>query len=107
VPEVTTPQHADVVHLAKFGANINFGHVHRVLEVGASQVVSQGRRAWCPGTLAKKQPLYKHTEPTDWSHGYGVEFANAGSGRFAHWNVPVFSDGTTGLAEAVGAFSRG
>ena len=47
-------------------------------------------------TLAKLQPLYKHTEPSSWSHGYGVQFVNA-SGNFIHINVPIL-DGESMLA---------
>jgi hypothetical protein len=45
-------------------------------------------RAWCPGTLAKLQPLYAHTSPSSWSHGYGVQWVLP-SGKFAHMNVAI------------------
>ena len=35
------------------------------------------------------RPLYKHTEPTSWSHGYAVQFVSPKSGRFLHVNVPI------------------
>ena len=104
---VSHSKHADAAHLTAFNGNIVFGHVHRAMEVRSRTVTSSGHGAWCPGTLAKLQPLYRHTEPTTWVHGYGLQFCNAETGRFSHWNVPVFADGTTGLEPAVGAFSRG
>lgn len=104
---ISHSKHADDAHLSAFNGNVVFGHVHRVLEVRSRTVTSMGHGAWSPGTLAKLQPLWKHTEPTTWSQGYGLQFVNANTGRFAHWNVPIFADGTTGLAEAVGAFNRG
>jgi hypothetical protein len=100
---ISHSKHADDAHLAAFSSNVVFGHVHRVLEVRSRTVTSQGHGAWSPGTLAKLQPLYRHTEPTTWSHGYGLQFVNKSTGRFAHWNVPIFADGTTGLEAAVGA----
>lgn len=100
---VSHSKHADDAHLHAFSGNIVFGHVHRVLSVGSRTVTSQGHSAWCCGTLAKLQPLYRHTEPTTWQHGYAVQFCNAETGRFVHLNLPIFSDGTTGLVELTGA----
>jgi hypothetical protein len=81
-------KNAAAVHLARVGANIVFGHVHRVQSVNERTVTSSGYGAWCPGTLAKLQPLYRHTEPTSWSHGYGLQFVS-GNGTFAHFNIPI------------------
>jgi predicted phosphodiesterase len=81
---------ADAVHLKRFGASVVFGHVHRSMSVVERTVTSEGHGAWCPGTLAKLQPLYRHTSPTDWTHGYGVQFFNP-SGLFTHLNVPIFA----------------
>jgi metallophosphoesterase superfamily enzyme len=85
---VSHSKHAAATHLARFGANVVFGHVHRVQGVNERTVTSAGFGAWCPGTLAKLQPLYAHTAPTSWSHGYGVQFV-AKSGAFIHVNVPI------------------
>lgn len=85
---VSHSKHAAATHLARFGASVVFGHVHRSMSVIERTVTSDGFGAWCPGTLAKLQPLYAHTSPTSWSHGYGVQFSNA-SGRFLHLNVPI------------------
>lgn len=85
---VSHSKHCAAQHLARFGACVVFGHVHRSQSVMERTVSSDGFGAWCPGTLAKLQPLYRHTEPTSWSHGYGVQFVNP-SGRFLHVNVPI------------------
>lgn len=81
-------KHAASAHLARVGANIVFHHVHRVMSVVERTVTSAGYGAWCSGTLAKLQPLYRHTSPTDWSHGYGLQLVS-GSGQFVHINVPI------------------
>jgi hypothetical protein len=73
---ISHSKHCASVHLSRFGANVVFGHVHRSQSVIERTVTSSGFGAWCPGTLAKLQPLYKHTEPTSWSHGYGLQFVN-------------------------------
>lgn len=98
-------KNADDAHLAAVGSNVIFGHVHRVLEVRARTVTSDGHLAASPGTLAKLQPLYRHTAVTTWQHGYGLIFTNERTGRFAYWSVPIFADGTTGLEAAVGALA--
>jgi UDP-2,3-diacylglucosamine pyrophosphatase LpxH len=85
---ISFAKHCAAVHLARFGANVVFGHVHRMQSVNERTVTSDGYGAWCPGTLAKLQPLYQHTAPTSWTHGYGVQFC-AGSGAFIFVNVPI------------------
>jgi UDP-2,3-diacylglucosamine pyrophosphatase LpxH len=85
---VSHAKHTAASHLVRFGANVVFGHVHRMQSANERTVTSDGFGAWCPGTLAKLQPLYAHTAPTSWSHGYGVQFV-AKSGQFIHVNVPI------------------
>ncbi len=100
---VSHSKHAAATHLARFGANVVFGHVHRRQSVGERTVASAGFEAWCCGTLAKLQPLYKHTAPTSWSHGYGVQFV-APSGTFLHINVPIHK-GKSLLQDVAKAFA--
>jgi metallophosphoesterase superfamily enzyme len=92
------------VHLSRFNSNIVFGHVHRSISLVSRTVSSQGHGAWCVGTLAELQPLYMHTNPTTWTWGHGVQLVNKSTGRFAHFNVPLYGDGTSGLDELVGRF---
>lgn len=101
---VSHAKHADSVHLERFGASVVFGHIHRAISVVSRTVTSDGHGAWCPGTLAKLQPLYRHTHPTTWSHGYGVQFVNRSTGTFLHLNVPIL-DGSSMLSAvtAIGA----
>lgn len=87
---VSHSKHAAATHLARFSANVVFGHVHRVQIVGERTVTSDGFLAACCGTLAKLQPLYMHTSPTSWMHAYGLQFVT-GSGLFMHYNVPLMS----------------
>lgn len=101
---ISHSRHAAAQHLARFCANVVFGHVHRSQSVIERTVTSDGFGAWCPGTLAKLQPLYRHTAPTSWSHGYGVQFVNRSSGRFIHLNVPII-DGSSLLLETADAIN--
>jgi len=87
---ISHSRHSAAAHLARFGDNVVFGHVHRSQSVVERSVTREGFGAWCPGTLAKLQPLYKHTEPSSWSHGYGVQFVSK-TGKFLHVNVPILA----------------
>ncbi len=86
---ISHSRNAADVHVQRFGAPVVFGHVHRRQSSGDRTVTNDALEAWCPGTLAKLQPLYKHTAPSSWTHGYGVQFV-APSGTFFHVNVPIF-----------------
>ncbi len=79
---------ATAAHLAKFGACVVHGHTHRAQAHVVRTVASDAIGAWCPGTLSALQPLYRHTDPTDWTHGYGLQ-AVAKDGRFLHMNLPI------------------
>lgn len=96
---------ADVVHLERFGASVVFGHTHRSMSVVSRTVTSQGHGAWCPGTLAKLQPLYAHTHPTSWSHGYAIQLVNESTGTFLHLNIPIV-DGASMLREVTALGGR-
>lgn len=85
---ISHSKHATYTHLVRFGACVVHGHTHRAQSAVERTVTSSGIGAYCPGTLAKLQPLYKHTEPTSWSHGYGLQFVQP-NGRFIHINVPI------------------
>jgi predicted phosphodiesterase len=90
---ISHAKHATATHLERFGASVVHGHTHRSQSHVQRTVTSGGHGAWCPGTLAKLQPLYKHTAPSDWSHGYAVQDVLK-SGVFEHTNVPIFGDRT-------------
>lgn len=89
-------KNAAAAHLARCAFNVVFGHVHRSMSVIERTVMSEGHGAWCPGTLAKLQPLYRHTNPTDWTGGYGLQFVES-DGLFSHINVPLFGNNNSGL----------
>jgi UDP-2,3-diacylglucosamine pyrophosphatase LpxH len=79
---------AAAVHLARFGANVVFGHVHTPQGITQRTVTAEGIGAWCPGTLARLQPLYAHTAPSSWAHGYAIQHVQA-DGSFLHINVAI------------------
>lgn len=99
---MTHARHAAASHLRYVGGNIVFGHCHRVQMASERNVANAAYGAWCPGTLAKLQPLYRHTTPTDWQHGYGLQFVNGKTGSFVHFQVPLV-DGVSLLRNVVDA----
>lgn len=102
---IVASAHATYAHLIRFGASVVHGHTHQAQAYIERTVTSDGHGAWSPGTLAKLQPLYMHTNPTKWSLGYGVQFV-AASGLFMHINVPIFSGGRTMLLDTVNTIAR-
>ena len=80
---------ASVKHLTKFQANVAFGHSHtaevRTMRVGATGETLIARNHGC---LCLRQPLWRHTEPTGWTHGYGLEVCKA-DGRFLSLHIPI------------------
>jgi len=85
---ISAAKQAASVHLDAFGACVVFGHVHRAQSEVRRTLAAEEIGAWCPGTLAKLQPLYLHTGVSRWSHGYAIQFVNP-SGTFLHVQVPI------------------
>lgn len=93
---ISTSRNAVAATLAKIGGNCVFGHTHRhqaelIRLVGAGVI-----GGWNPGCLCELQPLWQNTDPTTWTHGYGVQLISPG-GAFLHLNVPVI-DGQSNFA---------
>lgn len=87
---INTSKHAAAATLAKFGAPVVFGHTHR-RDSYAGELVNESVSvidAWCPGCLCERAPMYAHTNPTAWTHGYAVQFV-AADGTFLHLQVPI------------------
>lgn len=89
---IVANKHATAKHLERFGANVVHGHTHR-MQAYATRIIATGEiGAWCPGTLSELQPMYMHTNPSEWSNGYGVQLVNEKTGAFLHVNVPICED---------------
>lgn len=89
-------KHAASTHLERTGASIVHGHTHRAQSEVSRTATASAIGAWCPGTLAKLQPLYRHTHPSSWTGGYALQFIES-DGRFTHMNVPLFGQQRSGL----------
>lgn len=84
----STAKHAASEHVKKFGGNVVYGHTHRADSYTIRTVSSGVIGGWSPGCLCTLQPLWQHTNPTDWSHGYGLQLVSD-DGSFLHINVPI------------------
>jgi hypothetical protein len=82
---------------SKTAGNVTFFHTHQ--ESAATQVFpSVGIvKAFCPGCLCERQPLWRHSNPTNWSHGYGIDII-AASENFQHISVPIWEGESLGTA---------
>ncbi len=78
---ISTAKHAASVHVQMFGGNIWFGHTHRGDAWDGHTVVAGHVGGWNAGCLCKKQPMWLHTNPSQWVNGYGIDVV-AKSGNF-------------------------
>jgi UDP-2,3-diacylglucosamine pyrophosphatase LpxH len=74
--------------LQAFKGNVVHGHTHRMSHASVQSAEEQMMGAWSFGCLCKMQPLYYDTNPTDWSHGYGIQFVEP-DGSFTTWAIPI------------------
>lgn len=90
--------------LNRFGANVVFGHVHKLLSASDRTVKDGEIGAWCVGSLCRQQPLWRHSDPTDWCQGYGVQYVRP-DGDFLHVNIPII-DGKSYLVQMAKAIGK-
>lgn len=79
---------ATAATLGDFAGCVVHGHTHTAAGASGNTIHSGRIVAYCPGCLCVLQPLWRHTQPTNWSHGYGLQFVSKG-GEFIHLNVPI------------------
>jgi len=99
----STAKHAAAEHVKKFGGNVVYADTHRADSYVIRTVKEGTIGAWNPGCLCQLQPLWQHTNPTEWSHGYGLQLVNT-NGSFLHINVPII-DGKSYLQPLVKAIA--
>ena len=90
---ISTSKNAVATTVSQIAGNCVFGHTHRSQSEIVRRVGSGVIGSWNPGCLCELQPLWTHTAPTNWTHGYAVQLV-APSDRFLHLNIPVL-DGQT------------
>ena len=85
---ISTATNCAKVHVERFSGNVCYGHSHRADSFMIRTVGSGVIGAWNPGTLSELQPLWRHTTPTNWSHGWGLQLI-ANNEDFLHINIPI------------------
>lgn len=93
---VSTAKNAVAATVDKIAGNCVFGHTHRAQSNIVRRISTGIVGSWNPGCLCQLQPLWQHTSPTDWSHGYAVQLV-AETGSFLHLNIPII-EGTSHFA---------
>ena len=95
--EISGGKNAAARALAMTAGNVTCFHTHQessaTLELTAVGIV----KAFCPGCLCEKQPLWRHSNPTNWNHGYCIDVI-APSGNFQHIQVPFHNGESLGCA---------
>lgn len=87
--ELSGSKNAAFNSLQKTAGNVVFAHTHRE---DSATIVFPGVglvKAWNPGCLCLRNPLWRHSDPTSWSHGYATQLV-AKSEEFLHLNIPIW-----------------
>jgi hypothetical protein len=96
--ELTGGKTAATTAVMKVGGNVTFFHTHQTssatLVLPAVGIIT----AFCPGCLCQRQPLWKHSDPSNWSQGYAIDII-APDESFQHIDIPIW-DGRS-LANAM------
>ena len=90
VHELGTSKNAASAAVTATAGNVVYAHTHRA---DTSTTILPGAgliAAWNPGCLCQRTPLYRHSNPTGWSHGYAVQFVES-DGDFLHLNIPIWN----------------
>lgn len=89
VHELGGGKNAASAAVGRTAGNVVFAHTH---QEDSSTMVLPGVglvKAWNPGCLCSRIPLWRHSNPTGWSHGYAVQFVTKGE-EFLHVNIPIW-----------------
>lgn len=85
---ISTGRNAVARTVDQLAANCVFGHTHRAQSELTRKIGSGVIGSWNPGCLCELQPLWMHTAPTSWTHGYAVQLVTQ-DGDFLHLNIPI------------------
>lgn len=83
----STSKNATASTVEKIAGNCVFGHTHRAQSFIVRKANVGVIGSWNPGCLCELQPLWQHTNPTEWTHGYGIQLVHGDD--FLHLNIPI------------------
>jgi len=95
--ELTGGKTAAMRAVAKTAANVTFGHTHQCAMAAMTLPMQGIVKAFNPGCLCELQPMWRHSDPTNWNHGYNLEVI-AKSDNFQHIHVPIQDGESLGCA---------
>ena len=86
---ISHAKNAADIHLQRLKVNVVFGHTHRPQQASSANT-QHGLSAWCPGCLCEFEPMWKHSVPTEWEHGYAIQLVRK-NGDFLHLPIPIIN----------------
>ena len=75
--------------LAATAGNVCLAHTHQESSATLNLPGVGLIKAFNAGCLCQLQPLWRHTDPTGWNHGYGLQFISNTTEEFLNINVPI------------------
>lgn len=85
-------KHAAAETLRRIGGCVYYAHTHRADYEIANLVHGGVISAHNSGCMCQLMPLWNHTRPNNWSHGYNLTIVNESSGTFFPIPVPIVQD---------------
>ncbi len=82
-----TSKNATADTASRIAGNCVFGHTHRAQSSITRKANVGVIGAWNPGCLCELQPVWQRTNPTEWTHGYGIQYVHGDD--FLHLNIPI------------------
>jgi hypothetical protein len=83
--------------VTRTAGNVTYAHTHRA-DVMPVRYPGHGMvTAFCPGALCELQPIWGHSEPTEWTWGYDLHIL-AKNEMFQHIHVPIQDNRSLGGA---------
>lgn len=79
-------KHLDLVR----GWSIVHGHTHRAQsDTVRHPMTGNINQAWSPGCLAQLQPMWQHSSPTEWVHGFSLVYCRDDLSRWTSYTVTI------------------
>lgn len=85
-----TSKNATSDTVGRIAGNCVFGHTHRAQSSITRKANVGVIGAWNPGCLTELQPVWQRTNPTEWTHGYGIQLVHGDD--FLHLNIPIIEN---------------
>jgi predicted phosphodiesterase len=79
-------KHLDLVQ----GWSIVYGHTHRAQsEARRHPMTGRMIKGWSPGCLAQLQPMWMHSSPTTWTHGFSLIYCRNDLSNWTSYTVNI------------------